>query len=86
MAAAKTHLQIIRRRTKLRIAHNWDAIMFVCNCNGLRSSDIDAAIQQGAVEAEQVYACHGCEPKCRKCVPEVEQRLITAMTEQSHAA
>lgn len=60
--------------------------MFICNCNGLRSSDIDHAIKSGAVEAEDVYACHGCAPKCRKCVPEVEALVADANQSQSQAA
>ncbi len=49
--------------------------MYICNCNGLTDRQIDAACKDGAETWPEVYAYHGCAPKCGKCVPQVAQRL-----------
>ncbi len=49
--------------------------MYVCNCNGLNEKDIDAARRAGVTSWPDVYAFHGCAPKCGKCVTDVSSRL-----------
>lgn len=50
--------------------------MFVCVCNALKETEMAGAIAQGANSAQEIYACLGCQPKCGRCVPYVEQELL----------
>lgn len=52
--------------------------MFVCNCNGLRCKQVDEAIAAGAEAPRDVYAHHGCEVRCARCVPEIAERIERA--------
>lgn len=45
--------------------------MYVCNCNGLRRQDVEAAIAAGAERPRDVHAHHGCAPACARCLPEI---------------
>ena len=49
--------------------------MYVCNCNGVRSRDVDQAIARGARTAKQVLAHQGCEPQCCRCLKEITGRI-----------
>jgi bacterioferritin-associated ferredoxin len=49
--------------------------MYVCNCNGVRASQVDAAIEAGAAKPAAVLAHHGCEPQCCRCLPEIAARI-----------
>jgi bacterioferritin-associated ferredoxin len=49
--------------------------MFICNCNGVRCREVDAAIEAGAKSPRKVLAHHGHEPCCGRCLPEIAARL-----------
>lgn len=49
--------------------------MYVCNCNGLTLRDVREAATAGVERPGQVYAWHGCQPQCGKCVAEVADVL-----------
>jgi bacterioferritin-associated ferredoxin len=49
--------------------------MYVCNCNGIRTRQVDEAISAGACRPSAVHAHHGCKPKCARCLPEIAQRM-----------
>jgi bacterioferritin-associated ferredoxin len=49
--------------------------MYVCNCNGVRCREVDAAIQAGADRPQAVLAHHGHEPQCCRCLPEIADRI-----------
>lgn len=58
--------------------------MFVCNCNGVRCRDVDAAIAAGAATPRAVLAHHDVAPCCGRCLPEIAGRLKSAR--RQHAA
>jgi bacterioferritin-associated ferredoxin len=49
--------------------------MYVCNCNGIRSRQVDEAIRAGARRPAAVHAHHGCEVQCARCLPEIASRI-----------
>jgi bacterioferritin-associated ferredoxin len=49
--------------------------MYVCNCNGVKCCQVDAAIREGAATPRAVLAHHGHEPCCGRCLPEIAERL-----------
>jgi bacterioferritin-associated ferredoxin len=49
--------------------------MYVCNCNGVRACQVDAAIEAGATRPKAVLAHHGCEAQCCRCLPEIAARI-----------
>jgi bacterioferritin-associated ferredoxin len=52
--------------------------MYVCNCNGVRSREVDQAIARGARTAKQVLAHQGCQPECCRCLKEITARIKDA--------
>jgi bacterioferritin-associated ferredoxin len=50
-------------------------VMYVCNCNGVRCREVDAAIEAGAARPQAVLAHHGHEPQCCRCLPEIAARI-----------
>ena len=56
--------------------------MYVCNCNGIRCKEVDAALQAGARQPTAVHAPHGCEVQCARCVPEIAARIRRARAEE----
>jgi bacterioferritin-associated ferredoxin len=51
--------------------------MYVCNCNGVKCRDVEAAIEAGARNPRGVLAHHGHQPCCGRCLPEIADRLIS---------
>lgn len=49
--------------------------MYVCNCNGLRESDVKAAAANGIQKPSQVYGYNGCAAQCGKCVSDINAVL-----------
>lgn len=49
--------------------------MYVCNCNGVRSRDVDLAVACGARTAKQVLAHQGCKPECCRCLKDITARI-----------
>jgi bacterioferritin-associated ferredoxin len=60
--------------------------MFVCNCNGIRCKDVDAAIRAGARKPKAVHAHHGCEVQCARCLPEIAERIRKVRAEEKTLA
>jgi bacterioferritin-associated ferredoxin len=53
--------------------------MFICNCNGLRTDDINEALAAGAVCPQTVHAYHGCAEQCGRCRPEIQECLTQSL-------
>jgi len=49
--------------------------MIVCICNVLTESDVRAAVENGARDADAVYSHHGCERECGTCACTIEEFL-----------
>lgn len=49
--------------------------MYVCNCNGITTKDIDEAVRAGATKALDVYRHKGTKPQCGRCVKEITHRV-----------
>jgi len=43
--------------------------MHVCICNALPERKVHQALRAGVRTAEGVYAHHGCDVQCGKCLP-----------------
>lgn len=56
--------------------------MYVCNCNGVRFRDMQAAIgtvaASGAPGVDAVYAACGVTPKCGRCKVDIARMLDEA--------
>ena len=51
--------------------------MYVCNCNGVRETEVKTAILLGKQSWEEVLSHYGYEPCCGKCEAEIEQMIET---------
>lgn len=60
--------------------------MYICNCNGLRSRDVDQAITSGARTAKQVLAHHDCTPGCCRCLRDINARIKQARNDAPASA
>ncbi|EGF91144.1 BFD-like 2Fe-2S binding domain protein [Asticcacaulis biprosthecium C19] len=60
--------------------------MYVCNCNGIRERDVNAAISSGASTPKQVFDHAGCRPQCARCVCEMREMIDDAQVSLSMAA
>lgn len=61
--------------------------MIVCICNCLRESQIRKQRDAGvATTADEVFATYDCEPRCARCVPEIEQLLAAGRPAPAAAA
>ncbi len=50
--------------------------MFICNCHGIRSSEIHAACAQGCRTVREIFEqTAGAQPCCGKCVREIHDTL-----------
>ncbi|MBU6372179.1 MAG: (2Fe-2S)-binding protein [Alphaproteobacteria bacterium] len=49
--------------------------MYICNCNGVRARQVEAAIEAGAATPRAVLRACGHEPCCGRCLPEIVERL-----------
>lgn len=54
-------------------------------CNALNERKVDEAIAAGASSVGRIYKCHGCVPKCGKCIPTMRERLREAATPRPEA-
>lgn len=53
--------------------------MYVCNCNGIRQSEVREVILKESVAAPQdIYQLFGCAKQCGLCVEELEMLIETA--------
>jgi bacterioferritin-associated ferredoxin len=60
--------------------------MFICNCHGIRLTQIDAACREGCRSVRDVFIrTAGAPPCCGKCVPEIraalDRRMLPAAAE-----
>ena len=52
--------------------------MYICNCNGIRERDVQAAIDNGASRPADVFRhCQGA-PQCAKCVCDLRRMIHSA--------
>lgn len=49
--------------------------MYVCVCNAIKSSEIEALARDGVRDAKQVYAALQVETNCESCVEYVQEAL-----------
>lgn len=49
--------------------------MYICVCNALRQSQIEALVREGLRCEKQIYRRLGCRPQCGTCLP-VARALI----------
>lgn len=49
--------------------------MYVCVCNAIKSSEIEALAKAGVSRAEQVYSSLQVETNCENCVTYVQEAL-----------
>ncbi len=59
--------------------------MFVCICNALRDTEIQAAAGDNVSTVAQVFERCGTRPRCGKCVPDVAQMIENASNMESGA-
>jgi bacterioferritin-associated ferredoxin len=52
--------------------------MYVCNCNGIRERDVDAAISAGAKRPADVFRRCQATPRCVKCVQDIRRMIEEA--------
>ena len=52
--------------------------MYVCNCNGIRERDVDAAISAGAKRPAEVFRRCQATPRCVKCVCDIRRMIEEA--------
>lgn len=50
-------------------------VVYVCNCNGIRERQVRQAILDGATRPRDVFARHGCQAQCARCVCEMRQMI-----------
>ena len=51
------------------------ALMYVCNCNGLRERDVRAAIAAGANRPAQIFKACESAVQCARCVCDMRKML-----------
>lgn len=49
--------------------------MYICVCNAIKSSEIEALARDGVHRAEQVYTALDVETNCESCVEHVQEAL-----------
>lgn len=59
--------------------------MYVCVCNAIRDSEIEALARKGARTAEEVYGILGVEVSCATCTDHIEEILVSVSEAQSAA-
>lgn len=47
--------------------------MYVCNCNGLRESQVRLVLERVIEHPSEVHRALGCEPKCGRCFKDIER-------------
>ena len=52
--------------------------MYVCNCNGIRETELRTRAREVAGNAEDIYRELGCTPQCRMCLDEAEEIVAEA--------
>ena len=60
--------------------------MYVCVCNAIKSSEIEALARTGVQDAAQVYEALDVETNCASCVEYVQETLDEFRGEQREAS
>ena len=60
--------------------------VYVCNCNGIRERDVDAALDDGALRAADVFRHCQARPQCAKCVCDMQRMVESRREALSYAA
>lgn len=64
--------------------------MYVCNCNGVKSGAVIAAIDRvleaGAPSVDAVYAACGVTPKCGRCRCDIARLIDAALPAETGLA
>lgn len=50
--------------------------MIVCNCNCLKERDLEKACRPDICSAEKLYESLGCQFKCGRCIPYVQEIMM----------
>jgi bacterioferritin-associated ferredoxin len=59
--------------------------MYVCVCNAIRESEIEALARKGVRTAAELYGVLGVEVSCASCTEHIEEILESANAAQSAA-
>ena len=51
------------------------AVLYVCNCNGIREREGRQAIDEGASRPADIFRRQQCQPQCAKCVCDMRQMI-----------
>jgi bacterioferritin-associated ferredoxin len=51
------------------------AVLYVCNCNGIREREVRQAIDEGASRPADIFRRQQCQPQCAKCVCDMRQMI-----------
>lgn len=73
------HLQIIRTGYIVQMILNRESAMIICNCNCLKERELMQACRPEMESAEDLYAALGCQLKCGRCVPYVQEIMMEQM-------
>jgi bacterioferritin-associated ferredoxin len=60
--------------------------MYVCNCNGIRERDVQAAIERGVRQPAAVFARHECKAKCGRCINDMRMMIRRTQVFENIAA
>jgi len=60
--------------------------MYVCNCNGLRERDVRLILERPIAEPADVHRALGCEPKCGRCLEDIQRMCEEQRRAMSTAA
>jgi len=56
-------------RQKKKVLDNRSGVMYICNCNGLRESDVNA------LKTKDVFRQLGAKPQCGKCIRDIVKTI-----------
>lgn len=57
--------------------------MFVCVCHALNDKSIKDAFDAGSTTVEDVFSFHSCKAKCKICIPEIREKLVSLKKDAS---
>jgi len=63
-----------------------EALVYLCNCNGIRERDARAAIDAGAVKPAEVFRHCQAKPQCAKCVCDMRRMIQESKDTLRYAA
>ena len=60
--------------------------MYVCNCNGLREREVRLILKNVIEEPAEVHRALGCEPRCGRCLKDIQRMRDQEMQAAATAA